>query len=87
MGWRHQEDMDELETKIVIKARLVESLTTLLEQKRTEWAERSKGMNTRATAQRQFLTAHKLVKVAILNMKTKLNNSFDQLHTLVQDVK
>lgn len=51
VGYIPQEDMDELETKIVIKARLVNSLTTLLEQKRTEWAERSKGMATRAAAQ------------------------------------
>jgi len=45
-----QEDMDELETKIVIKARLVNSLTALLARNKAEWAETSKHLPSQAAA-------------------------------------
>lgn len=46
-----QEDIDELETKIVIKARVVENLTLLLAQKRVDLQEAKKSTKSQAEAQ------------------------------------
>ena len=45
------EDIDELETKIVIKARVVENLTLLLAQKRVDLQEAKKSTKSQAEAQ------------------------------------
>ena len=37
--------------------------------------------------QKEFLTAHKLTKVAIHNLKSKLEQAFSKFHGIVQENK